>query len=277
MTLHARDPDAIAFGSAQAVAYADEVEALGVATGAEPVMRLEYGPDRGQRLDVYAPPKAENLPVLLFFHGGSWINGHLGWLRFMAPAVTAMPAVLVAATYRLAPRRRWPAQYEDAREALAVVAAQVRQFGGDPSRIVVGGHSAGGHLAALLTLKGETATTLRGCFPVSSPFDLQYGDIPEDSQDGRAYKYLLHHRRQDYEASPINFVGGARTPFHLMWGDEDTPRIITSGEAMVQALRASGCPVSAQSLPGASHFDTHLALADPGHSWYSRLREAFGA
>ncbi len=106
MLLHARDPDAIDFGSAEALAYADGVEAMGVESGALPALQLAYGPDRGQRIDVYAPPGAENLPVLVFFHGGSWINGHLGWMRFMAPVVNAMPAILVAATYRLAPRRR---------------------------------------------------------------------------------------------------------------------------------------------------------------------------
>ncbi len=126
----------------------------------------------------------------------------------------------------------------------------------------------------MVALKGETPP-LRACMPVSGPFNLQYGDIQADSPDGRAYKYLFHHRRQDYEASPINFVDGARTPFHITWGERDLQRILNSNQAMVEALKQAGCPVTTEVLHGASHFDTHLALANGGHAWYARLREAF--
>jgi len=113
------------------------------------MVRVNYGTDRGQHLDVYAPMGASSLPVLLFLHGGAWINGHLGWLRFMAPALLSLPAILVAATYRLAPRCRWPAQEEDAHAALNVVYRAAAEWGGDdPGRIVIGGHSAGAQLAA---------------------------------------------------------------------------------------------------------------------------------
>lgn len=267
-----RDPDAIEFTSPEATRYAEHVEALARATTLEPVERLAYGPDRGQRLDVYAPAGARDLPILVFFHGGAWINGHLGWMRFMSSIVTALPAVLVAGTYRLAPRCRWPAQYEDAREALRLVQHQAARFGGSGDRIVLAGHSAGGHLAALVALKRE-AGLVRACCPVSSSFDLQYGDVPLESHEGRVYRYLFSDRSQDREASPIEFVTGNRVPFHIVWGERDLRHIASTSRAMVDALARDGCPVTHSVVAGASHFDTHLALARAADPWYARLRE----
>lgn len=272
--MDSEDPDAIPLSSPAAIAYAAQAEVWG-AEAPEPVERVSYGDDRGQRLNVYAPARARDLPLLLFFHGGAWINGHLGWLSFMAPAVLALPAVFVAASYRLAPRCRWPAQEEDARAALGLVHACAADWGADLERIVIAGHSAGGQLAALVALKGDRPP-LAACMPVSAPLDLRYGDVPIESDAGRVYRYLLADRAHDADASPIGFVGGNRLPFHLMWGEKDLDRVRDSDERMVAALEHASGPVSHRILADASHFDTHLALKDPGHDWYRRLAELSG-
>lgn len=256
--------------------YIQAVEAAGLATQQEPVTRLRYGAAPGQELDVYLPPgeraTGDPLPVLIFFHGGAWIRGGLHWLRFMAPAVTALPAILVAGAYRLAPDSKWPAQYEDVRDAIRLVANRIHQFGGDPARMVAGGHSAGGHLASLAVLKREIPE-LRGCVPVSSPCDLRYGDVPLESEEGRVYKYLLEDRSQDAEASPVLFVKGNRVPFHVIWGSRDFKRIIQSSTAFTAALQAAGTRVTQQVVEDAGHFDTHLMLSDPANRWYAQVRE----
>lgn len=272
MRLHRPDPDEIPSANPAVLDYTRKLDAL-AARAPAPDHQLAYGPDRGQRLDIYAPPQARNLPLLLFFHGGSWISGHLGWLRFMAPVVTAMPAILVAGTYRLAPRCRWPAAYDDVGAALRFVQDHAAAWGGDPGRIVIGGHSAGGHLAALLTLRTQPAVA--ACMPVSSSFDLQYGSVPLESDAGRAYRYLFSERSQDFEASPINYAAGNRVPFHIVWGEKDLARVSNSSAAMVASLRAHGSTATAHVAPGASHFDTHLALSDPADPWYARLGDAF--
>jgi len=269
---HRPDPDEIAPTKAETLAYAEQLAAWG-GEAPKPDHQLSYGPDHGQRIDVYAPPDANKLPILLFFHGGAWVSGHLGWLRFMAPQVAALPAIFVAGSYRLAPRCRWPACYEDVRAALRFVIEHAGEWGGDPKRIVIGGHSAGGHLASLLTLRERAPVA--ACMPVSASFDLQYGDVPLESDAGRVYRYLFAKRAQDFEASPINFTEGNRTPFHISWGEADFDRVATSSAAMVEALRANGISLTHRILPGASHFDTHLALRDPADPWYARLAEAF--
>jgi len=259
---HSDDPDAVPSASPAVAAYVARTTALGD-SGPLPDAQLPYGDDRGQRLDVYAPSGARALPVLLFFHGGAWISGHRGWLRFMAAPVLAHGMILIAATYRLAPRCRWPAQHDDALAALSFVHRHAKGWGGDPSRIVVGGHSAGGQLAAFAALNGEAAA----CFAVSAPLDLRHGNVPLESDAGRAYRYLLPQRRDDSAASPLLRAAQARVPFDLVWGEYDLPHVSAAGAAMAAAL-----PVADHSvICGASHFDTHLALADPANDWYLRL------
>lgn len=270
---HRPDPDEVPTTSPEVIAYNREVTRLGLAAP-EPTARLAYGPDRGQRLDVYAPPGGvRDAPVLLFFHGGGWVSGHLGWLRFMAPHVTKLGFLFVAGSYRLAPRCRWPAQYEDVRDALWFVHRNTESWGGDPGRIAIAGHSAGGHLAALVALRNERPD-LAICLPVSASMDLRYGDVPLESDAGRVYRYLFAHREQDRDASPIEYADGNRTPFHLSWGERDFDRVRTSSERMTDKLAAQGGPVSYRVLPGASHFDTHLALGRTDDPWYVHLARA---
>lgn len=260
--------------SPAAEAYGMRLQALGRASALDPVGMLEHGSDPGQRLHVYAPARtgAGPLPLLLFFHGGAWVSGGLSWLRFMAPAVTSLPALFVAGTYRLAPASRWPAALEDVCAAIALTAQRAADFGADPSRIIVGGHSSGGHLAALAVLQ-QRSPPVRACFPVSSSFDLRYGNVPDDSAEGRVYRYLLQRREQDAEASPLLHVRGDTVPFHITWGQHDFDRIVRTSQAMVDALRAVGSAPTQCVVPGSDHFDTHLRLADAADPWYRRLHE----
>lgn len=259
--------------------YIEAVEAAGRAVPLDPFQTVAYGPHEGQAFDVYRPAGAApagGWPVLLFFHGGAWIRGGRHWLRFMAPAVNSLPAILVAGTYRLAPASRWPAPYEDVCDAIREVHRSAAGWGGDPQRIAVAGHSAGGHLAAMAVLKREIPPLL-ACLPVSSPCDLRYGEVPDGSDEARVYKFLLQHREQDAEASPVLFTAGNRVPFHLVWGTGDFERIRRSSLALVQALQAQGSPVTYAAVQGAGHFQTHLMLGNAANGWYDVLRSLFAS
>lgn len=267
---YAPDPDAVRSSGPAAIAYDRQVMEWS-ADGPGPDLALAYGADRGQRIEIYRPRGGGGpAPVLMFLHGGAWIDGHLGWLRFMAAPVTARGFVLAAATYRLAPRWRWPAQLEDVGGALAMVRERCGELGGDASRIAIGGHSAGGHLAAMCAVTRRDAK-IRACLPISASFDLRYGDVPLESGAGRVYRYLFAERWQDAEASPLAFVRPGLAPFQIAWGEHDLERVARSGERMVAALEEVGGAVGGAIEQGADHFATHLALRDPAHPWYDRL------
>ncbi|HLO95055.1 MAG TPA: alpha/beta hydrolase [Burkholderiaceae bacterium] len=111
---------------------------------------LRYGPGPRQRLDVFSDSVAK-APVLVFIHGGYWRALGKEDLSFIAPSFTSEGAVVVIPGYDLCPEvsmERIPLQLA---EALAWVWRHVADYGGDPNQIVIAGHSAGGHLAALLS------------------------------------------------------------------------------------------------------------------------------
>lgn len=260
--------------SPAALRYVKETRRMSEKVAITPSAEIAYGDHEDQVLEIYAPESATELPVLIFFPGGAWMHGQLAFVRFMAPVVNALPAIFVAALYRRAPEFRWPAHYEDARDAINLAVARVADMGGDTTRVVLGGHSSGGHLATMAVLKREIQP-VRACFPISSSFDLRYRDIPDNVLAARVYKYLFNYREQDALASPIMYVEGNKTPFHITWGENDYEHIIPTMKPMIEALTDVGTAVTWRLLPGAGHFDTHLSLADGDNPWYERLREVF--
>ncbi|MBI9083603.1 MAG: alpha/beta hydrolase [Desulfobacterales bacterium] len=102
---------------------------------------------------IYIPVESKSLPVVLFYHGGGWVQGNLdshdNLCRYLS---VASNAIVVAVDYRLAPEHPFPAGLDDAYAALVWVSENAGSFGGDPARIAVMGDSAGANLSAVLSL-----------------------------------------------------------------------------------------------------------------------------
>ena len=118
---------------------------------------LDYVGDgiRDHRLDVLVPHDAvesdEPLPVYIYFHGGGWTSGDKAPLTKYAASQAAEGMIVINANYRMATRFTIEDMLHDANAVLSWVTQHAAQYGGDPTRIVIGGDSAGGHIAALLT------------------------------------------------------------------------------------------------------------------------------
>ena len=254
----------------QAMAWSDEVRA-----GSRCALDLAYGDDERQKLDVYMPdtPPTSPAPVLLFFHGGYWVIGHKDLLGFMAPAITTAPALLISVGYRLAPGAKYPQQVDDCRAALRWVLDNIAGYGGDPTRIYVGGHSAGGHLAALITLQRERLAdfglptdVIKGCFPVSGVFDVT--ETPPERRE--AFLESDDHAR---ESSPMYNTEGNSTPFLLEIGSEDFDNLREQHPRMLAALRQEQGYVEEMVREGHNHFRISLDHAAPESPWTRRVRE----
>jgi len=113
---------------------------------------VEAGDPRLQSLDVYAPPDAEGLPVLVYAHGGALYGGDKTEVGEKPAFFCERGWVLVSFNYRLSPAVRHPDHLIDSAAALAWVARNIESHGGDPDRIVLVGHSAGAFLGALLAV-----------------------------------------------------------------------------------------------------------------------------
>ena len=254
----------------QAMAWSDEVRAK-----SRCALNLPYGDDERQKLDVYMPEAAPAgpAPVLLFFHGGYWVIGHKDLMGFMAPAITGAPALLVPVGYRLAPGAKYPQQVDDCRAALRWVYDHIADYGGDPDRIFVAGHSAGGHLAALITLQRERLADLglptnvvKGCFPVSGVFDVT--ETPPDRREA-----FLQSDGDAQDASPMYNTEGNATPFLLEIGSDDFDNLRAQHPRMLAALRSQPGYVEELVREGHNHFQISLDHADPDSPWTRRVRE----
>jgi len=134
-----------------------------------------------QVLDVYAPEGAKNLPVIFWIHGGGWESGNKSMVGVKPKAFTEAGFVFVSTGYRLLPTVDMAALTNDVATALGWVHKNIATYGGDPARLFVMGHSAGGQLAALMCTdekyakaQGFSLTTIKGCVPV----DADTFDIP---------------------------------------------------------------------------------------------------
>ena len=229
---------------------------------------VAFGPGPHQRLDVFAPKEEPPgpLPILVYIHGGGWTRGEKGWMSFMAPAITALPAVFVSPGYGLAPQHPHPVPVRDCLRALAHVRTHAGDFGGDPGRLHVGGHSVGGHIASMIALRpdlraehGLPEGAIRACIPVSGLFRVLAGD-PTGARDLA-------------EASPMHWTGNAGMSFYVSWGERDYGRIIEENRDFVAAIRETSVELRAEPLAGLDHYTANLSHGDADGTWWRAVRD----
>lgn len=240
-----------------------------------------YGAHALQTLDVFLPhdSAAQAVPVMIFFHGGAWRHGYKEWQGFMAPPLVTLPAIFVSVNYRLAPAVKMPALFADCCDAVAWIWRNAGSLGGDPDRIFVAGHSAGGHLAALLTLRGDglaarglPADCIKGCLPISAVFDVRRRSSASSSLPDGLLDIILDPECSGEAYSPASHACNATTRFFVTYGSRDEPFSIQQSRAFVQLLRSQGTPVEEYIAPDSSHFDTNLLCADERSVWVSSAR-----
>lgn len=240
------------------------------------VLDVPYGADPWQAVDIYLPtdPKVTGRPVFLFLHGGAWTSGHKEWMGFLAPHFTATGTIFVSVSYRLAPEARFPEPLWDTIDAFAWIRNNIESYGGDPSLLIVGGHSAGGHLATLATLqpdllreRGFLPDAIKACLPLSSPFDLCAPEGLRDPGQERVYRDLLARPEDAEEASPVAHVHPVNTRFLIAYGQHDFPRIIEQSKRLAQLLVEVDCAVQLLELADSDHFDTNMNGVHADDPW----------
>ncbi len=225
---------------------------------------LVYGEEKRQRLDVYVPrgvgagaaakPLAGR-PVVMFWHGGYWSFGDKADYKFVGAAMAEHGFVTVLPDYRLYPKARFPDFVADGALALAWVEQHIAEFGGDPHRIVLMGHSAGAHIAALLAyddaLVKKAGVDPRGVVALvglSGPYVLD-----PDSDRLRAI-FAAPYTESDWQ--PVRFVTEHSPPTLIAHGRDDKVVAVAQGEKLRDVLQERGVRVEAHFYDGKGHADT---------------------
>ncbi|MEV7680549.1 alpha/beta hydrolase [Streptomyces sp. NPDC088341] len=259
------------------------------ATGADGVRRydgLSYATNSGYRprlLDLSVPAGAGPVPVVVWIHGGAWMEGDR---RYPPPTVSAdllfgslLRAGLAVATidYRHAREAPFPAQLHDVKAAIRYLRHYAGTLGIDGTRIGVWGESAGGHLAALAGLTGAAGPALDGTegiaegdTAVAAVVDW-YGVadleslLTEWSDPGNPAVIFLGGTPADRPrlaaaASPVTYAHTPAPPFLLIHGTADTVVPFAHSERLAELLRAAGNAAEVVPVPGAEHI---FLNADP--------------
>lgn len=230
-----------------------------------------------QSLDVYAP-KTEALnghyPVVLFMHGGGWRasdkNDPLGVHANVCKALAARGVVAANVNYRLAPRVKHPGPAHDVAYAVRWAIENIHAYQGNPEKLFLAGHSAGGHLAALVTLDatylsdvGNSTNSIKGVIGVCGVYNLKHfagrNWMAEHLMTRAAFGTDQGARLQ---ASPANYVSADAPPFLLLNAQEDE-RLEEEAEELSDRLRDRGVRAETAIICGTNHF-TILSLVGNG-------------
>jgi acetyl esterase/lipase len=260
---------AVALAAALAAAACAPVDALNAITpdeGARRIAGLRYVEGPRGLLDLYLPAEgAADAPLLVFFYGGGWRSGAKEDYRFLGTAFAARGWVVAIPDYRLAPEVRWPAFAEDGAAAVAALPGLLAAQGLAPGRaVVLAGHSAGAHTAAMLALEPRWlgAHGLSPCRDVAALLGLAgpYAIFPTSA---RTVVAAFGPAPQPAEVSPLVHASSAAPPAVLLAGETDALVSPRNSEALAEALARAGRPAELRLLPGVGHIDIVAAIAVP--------------
>ncbi len=231
------------------------------------VRDVSYGPHERHRLDVLRPKTANSssMPVLVFIHGGAFVRGDKSDEIIFDNVLnyfTSRGVLGINATYRLAPEYQWPAGADDIREIVRWIRENVGEYGGDPDRIFLMGHSAGAsHVAAYSFIEAlqldDGNDGVVGAILMSGTF----GEGGEESM----LAYYGADRDKWTARVPIAHIEGRRIPLFVINAEYDRTSMAQESIALIQAIceRDDRCPDHKQ-IPGHNHFSMmyHFNTAD---------------
>ncbi len=257
-----------ALGAGSLLAGCSSVQLLNILTpqgGVSIVHDVVYQPGPRGGLDIYRPSSApSNAPVVVFIYGGSWDSGRRQEYAFAGKALAGKGFVTVIPDYRVYPQVVWPAFLQDNARAVAWTRAHVRDYGGDPHRLFLVGHSAGAYNAVMLGLDPrwlaavgmDPRKDLRGVVGLAGPYDF----LPLESDELKAIFGPPDGRPA---TQPINYVHADEPPLFL--GTDTADKAVKPGNTtrLAAKVRAVGGQVEVREYKGLSHALLVASLAAP--------------
>ena len=237
---------------------------------------IAYGPHERERLDLFLP-EAANPPLLAYIHGGYWQWNEKEPFGFLGEHLVAGGAAFANIEYALCPEVTLGELTDQVRRAIGFLWREAGSFGYDRGRIVVSGHSAGGHLTAMMMATdwpafadGLPADAVAAGLPVSGIYDLEpirltplNDAVGMDAAEARAL-------------SPMFLTPATPAPMVVVVGGAESDEFHRQAEDFAAAWRKSGVSAEILVAPGRDHFTVLNALAEPGHDALMAARRLLG-
>ena len=235
---------------------------------------IAYGDGERRKLDIYHPTKPNgDDTIVVFIYGGSWRMGNRSQYRLAAQPFAAAGYVTVVPDYRLYPEARFPDFVSDMAAALNWVQRELVGEGESP-RIVLVGHSAGAHIAALLALdprylkaEGQSTDIIKGWVGLAGPYAF-------DPIKTKSTKAIFESAANDVsQAQPVTFARGDAPPALLLHGTKDATVYPWNSEELAEAISATGGKVTYKPLDNIGHIAIVVSIAKPGLGGAPVLKE----
>ena len=236
---------------------------------------IAYVPDghERQKLDLYVPDTGENLPLIIWIHGGAWRGGSKE--RYAPMEYLKSGYAGASINYRLSQHAIFPAQIEDVKAAVRWIRANAETYRLDPNRFAAWGSSAGGHLVAMLGTVGdisefevgenlEVSSRVQAVVNYFGPTDfLQMDthrlpdglvhDAPDSPESQLVGGPIQTHKARVARANPITYVSEDDSPILIIHGDQDKLVPYHQSVLLKDALEAAGVPVIFYRVEGGGH------------------------
>jgi arylformamidase len=227
-------------------------------------VRVSYGPTAVEKLDVYRTRRA-NAPVFVFIHGGSWLGGEAKNYAFAAETIVNAGAHYVVLDFIAVKEAGGDLRVmaEQVRRGIAWVYKNAGSFGGDASRLYIGGHSSGGHLCGVALVTdwekehALPADAVKGGLCMSGMYDMRPVRLSKRSS------YVKFTDEMEQAMSSQRYLHLLRAPVVVTCGSNETPEFQRQSRDFAAAVKAAGKPVELVVAENFNHFEMNESLGNP--------------